>query len=129
MIEKNPVFVKLEDSSSLRRDILNSAVGTARALKSYEDLLKIREDKEKRIESLKKLVNNINKKFSELSEETIPALEDIEKEISGKTIKKEELKKSLPKTKVVKKDIHGEHVSGLDKEIADIKIKLAKLNV
>jgi len=128
MIE-DPVFVKVENSSSFRRDILNGAVGTARALKSYEDLLKIRENKEKKIESLKKLVNSINKKFNELSEETIPSLEDIEKEISGKKIKKEELKKILPKTKVVKPDVHDEHKSDLDGEIQDIKIKLAKLNV
>lgn len=127
MEESDPVFVKLENPSSIRKDVLDSAVEAARALKSYEDLLKVREEKTKKLGKLNKLMNKVESELRTLKRKTLPNLNEVEHLAEGKKIDKRKLAKRLPKTK--KKTVHEEKVDDLDEEISDIKLKLTKLGI
>ena len=128
MEEKSPIFVRLESPSSIRKDLLNSAVEAARGLKSYEELKKIRERKVKKIDKLKKLMNTVNREVKTLQNKTLPSLDEVDLLVEGKKIKQSKVNRRLPKTRK-KKTVSEEHVDELDKDISDMKLKLAKLGL
>ena len=67
---KNPsaFFVGLHDTKDLKRALLESTRDTIMFMQKYENILKIRKEKNEAIDHLKKLVKEINKMVSSLKQ-------------------------------------------------------------
>lgn len=115
--DKDVVYVKIDSALTLRRDILESAIDLTTLLKRWESYKVIRELKFQEIKKLKKLMTQIEKEFGKFVKDLPKA--DLYKE--KRIVEDKEVEKV-----VVQRD---SGLSEIDRELAEIKNKLANLRV
>ena len=111
----NTTFVRLFDSSLVRRNILKSALDSTRLLKYHTRYKTLKKEKSKRINELKGILENIDE-----------LMIDLNKKIPDVKENKKEIKVASKKRKISKQESY--HPSKLDKELRDIEEKLNNLN-
>ncbi len=110
-MEKNPLYIKIDASPSVRKEILESAVLSAQITKSYEDYKKLREKKHERRLKLIATMKKIRGSLNTLKNRELPKIPS-------------ERKQQIEETVVKKEKVY---VSDLDKEIMEIKKRLHDL--
>ncbi|MBT7706236.1 hypothetical protein HN747_02200 [archaeon] len=118
-------YVKLEGSTPLRKDILESAIESAELLKAWENYHKFKSDKVDYYKKLAVVLGKIEKEVNALKRH-IPKMNEVDmpKEDKKPIIK---AKKSVDAKKP--RPLEPEFKSKLDKEIYDINSRLKKLNI
>ncbi|MCD4759851.1 hypothetical protein K8R33_03110 [archaeon] len=111
--KKEPIYVKIENALSVRKQILEAAIEASSLLKRLESYKLLREMKLQQIKDLKKLMNKIDKEFSGFTRD-LPKIK-LEEEI-------EELQEE-------EKPVKAKGLSEIDIELEEIKRKLAQLRV
>ena len=113
--EESITYVKVDQPSHLRKNILETAIESAELLKKWESYQKIKEEKAEIFKKLVVVMNKIEKETNSLKKH-LPKSEDIKV-------------KERKKEKVSIKEEEKEHKFGLDREIDDIHSKLRKLKL
>ena len=113
--EERISYVKVDQPSHLRKNILETAIESAELLKKWESYQKIKEEKAEIFKKLVVVMNKIEKETNSLKKH-LPKSEDIKV-------------KERKKEKVSIKEEEKEHKFGLDREIDDIHSKLRKLKL
>lgn len=91
----NTTYVKVEDSTDVRKEVLSCTLGTVKILRDYGDFQKLRRKKVQTFVSLKKQMKELQESLQELREKYIP---EIEQKMEVMQIKRESVKKmSVPK--------------------------------
>jgi hypothetical protein len=107
-------FVRVDDPSSLRREILEGAIETAELLKIWESYHKLKSQKAEIFRKLTLIFSKIDREANSLRK-FMPKLPEV----------KEEKKVKVPSKAKPEKVYTGE----LDQEISDISSKLKGLNI
>jgi hypothetical protein len=113
--EENPTYVKVENALTLRRELLGTAIDVTTVLKRWEGYQMIREMKMREIKALHSLMKEIEKEFKKLKS----ALPKLKVEQTREEDSLEEA--SIP--------VREKGLSGIDREIQEIKDKLAQINL
>jgi len=114
--EENPTYVKVENALTLRKELLGTAIDVTTLLKRWESYKMIREMKMREIKVLHSLMKEMEKEFSKLKS-VLPKIK-IEAE------KEENV--SIEDNKIPLRD---RGLSEIDREIQEIKDKLAQINI
>lgn len=119
-MKDSPLRVRIDETYSIRKGLLESAVASVEIMKRYNDYRELREKIHERRLKLAGLNESIRSSFNTLKNKRLPKLppEYIEKKVVEirtpvKPVKRAEVKK---------------YESPLDKEIAEIKRKIESLN-
>lgn len=120
-LEKTPVYVPVIDEKASRKNILLTAVDTINFLERYEYLKQIRAKKKGAMSRVKVLIEEIDNDL-ELMKQKLPHVEE-------KQIEKEEIKleKKQEKSKIETRKLDS--YKQLDRELMQIKEKLARLEI
>ena len=114
--EEGNFFVGIEDSTDIKRDVLEATRGVVEIMQKYEKFKEARTKKMNEIEKLKKTISDINKLNTRLKS----VLPKTPLRIPhGIETKKEE--------KVTKPVEESKHFESLDKDLKEIEDKLSKL--
>ncbi|MBU1245630.1 MAG: hypothetical protein ABIJ20_04610 [Nanoarchaeota archaeon] len=134
--KKEEFFINLENPKELRRDILYTAMETAKILKSHERIVQIRKNKKDTLEKLYKTMREVSKLITNLKRSGLPFYKKILDEIELEEVKlkdaweeanvKLEQKEIGPVPQVERVETD---VSDLDVDIRDIKLRLSKMDV
>ena len=109
------VHVRLETPLDKRRDVLQVTIDTVQLMKRYENLIRIRNEKDQDYAEFRRIISNVNKMLREvrvrelpLDEEDMrhvrklknqsvmsPVVKKLEKVIKGKKVEEEERKPTL----------------------------------
>ncbi len=119
-------YVKISGPNQLRKELLETAIGSAELLKQWESYHKLKEEKAVAFKNLNKVMKQIGKEVS-LIKKYLPKKEDV----SGLEKEKKEVEKTLKEKveKIKKPEIKKEFGSHIDKEIDDIQNRLKNLNI
>lgn len=111
---KDAVYVKVDNSDFLRRDILEGALNCTRMIKEFKNLEILRRTKEERIRHLNNVLEHIKKLEEELKKYPFPK---VEISTEKNPVKKAEVQ--------VKK--HSKEEDILNEEIAEIERRLRNI--
>jgi len=119
-MKENPLRVRIDETYSIRKGILEGAVTAVEIMKRYNDYKELRDKIHEKRVKLAGLSESIRSSFNNLKNKRLPKLppEYMEKKI----IELREPVKKIKRVEVKKYD------SPLDKEIAEIKRKIESLN-
>lgn len=123
--EEDTTYVKIDNALQTRKQVLESAIDVTELMKRYESYKILRELKMKEMKKLEILVKKIRTEMNSYVKNMPKIKEVIEQEKKElKTLHQMEMHKT-DKPVVVEK----EHLTGIEKEIEEIKAKLNQLNV
>jgi len=140
--KKENFYVNVDEPAEIRKDILQAAMETAKLIKSYESIKKLRVQKFKQLDNLYKTMREISRLLTHLKRTDMPLYKEIEDQLKKeaqelkdewKDIEKKISEKDKPKpvqeelAPVIKRS--EPEMSGIDKDMAEIKIKLSKLDI
>jgi len=111
------VHIRIDNSIDKRKQILESALLTAKLLQEYENLKVIRNEKLKQLSLLKKIIKEIKILFNNLEYKELPEV---------KLPKPKESKKPSKKIKTIKQE---EPKTKLQLELEEIRKKLENLKI
>lgn len=112
--EKETMYVRIDHSVMLRKEILETAIEIANLIKRWEGYKVLREKKLQQIKVLKKLMSDIEKEFRSFNRDLPKVeIEKVDKEV------KEGVEVSVKKREI----------STIDKDLEELKAKLAQLRV
>jgi len=136
--KKEEFFISIETPKELRRDILYTAMETAKVLKSYERLAQIRKNKKDTLEKMYKTMREVSKLVTSLKRGGLPHYSEILAEMEMEEVKLrsawEEANQKLEQKEVEPRPIANVEMvkpetNELDEDLKDIKLKLSKLDV
>ncbi len=108
MQEENPMYVKIDMPTSLRKEVLKTALKSTSLLKDFEQLKEIIKKKKELIARIRSIVIDVKKSEKEFVK-LLPELpEEIEKKKAMPKAKKPEAKKEAKKEKPKKEKIKKE---------------------
>ena len=138
--KKENFYINIDEPADIRKDILQAAMETAKIIKSYESIKKLRVHKLKHLDNLYKTMREVSRLLTHLKKTDMPLYKEIEEQLKKEEQELKDEWKDVEK-KIEEKDkpkpIQGEpnqiiekpEMSGIDQDMADIKAKLSKLNI
>ncbi|MFH1209906.1 MAG: hypothetical protein V1663_03905 [archaeon] len=133
MQNNKEVYVGIENSLQIRREVLTSSINFIRLLERYEHLKEMRTNKENEVLYLKTLLKEIRNSLNVYSNH-IPYVEDLEEKPTKtryreeKEIKGEKKQFKLKLKKVVEKKRPLTEMDRLKSELSEIESKLSGLS-
>ncbi|MBU3941167.1 MAG: hypothetical protein KKH88_04530 [Nanoarchaeota archaeon] len=138
--KKENFYINVDEPAEIRKDILQAAMETAKIIKSYESIKKLRVHKLKHLDNLYKTMRDVSRLLTHLKKTDMPLYKEIEDQLKKEEQELKDEWKDVEK-KIEEKDkpnftqeepnqiIEKPEMSGIDKDMADIKEKLSKLNI
>ena len=130
-LENRPVYVQLENPSSTRKDVLESAIIAVELLEKYEYTKEIKALKREKMKLAKKIVYDLNLELSALTKALPQAyISKKEKRMVNESRESQGKKPvSLPQESRQKKKKPNSELKRLESELYEIKNKLSGLDV
>ncbi|HLC63103.1 MAG TPA: hypothetical protein VJJ21_02180 [Candidatus Nanoarchaeia archaeon] len=131
-LENRPVYVQLENPSSTRKNVLESAIIAVELLEKYEYTKEIKALKREKMKLAKKIVYDLNLELSALTKALPQAyISKKEKRMVNNESRESQGKKpvSLPEQSKQKKKKPNSELKRLESELYEIKNKLSGLDM
>ncbi len=123
------VHVRLETPLDKRRDVLQVTIDTVQLMKRYENLIRIRNEKDQDYAEFRRILSNINKMLREVRVRELPLDEDDMRHV--RKVKNQSI--MTPVVKKLEKVIKGKKVQEeerrptLDRQLDDLQRKMQSL--